>query len=81
MAVLSVDLIPNGRDFFPVWLGHRDLGAGQLENMVATEAKRRSVCAKGCWIDPWREDCFNIVSVPMTASGLQGEKPMAIEVW
>lgn len=30
----------------------RDLGAGQLENMVATEAKRGFVRAKGCWIDP-----------------------------
>lgn len=24
---------------------------------------------------------FGSIAVPMTASGLQGEKPMAIEVW
>ncbi len=30
----------------------RNMGAGQLENIVTVEAKRRSACAKGYWVDP-----------------------------
>lgn len=55
--------------------------SGQLGNGDVAEANYNFGYSLGCWIDPWREDCLGSIAVPMTASGLLGEKPMAIEVW